>query len=650
MEPVREKTASYFLEQLIIRIIISKVTVDSFFHKTVINQKALTVNVAHRLEKLAQTQPDVIAVAEPTRKYVKQKGAEFQSPRSDFACKILPSGRIYKTITFRELNEYADKIAAGLIRMGVKPGHKIAALVTPGIDFVASVFGLLKSGAVMILIDPGMGGKNLLKCLTDADPDGFFAISKVHAIRCFMRGRFPHAKFNVTVGRRWFWGGKTLAQFRKLDAQTVADTPFPEPEPNDPAAIIFTTGSTGPSKGVLYLHKTFEKQVDEIARQYGIKPGQIDLPGFPMFGLFNCAMGSTAVLPDLDASRPASVDPRNIIEAVRDWGVTQSFGSPAIWKKVGQYCAEHGERLESIKMILSAGAPVLEPVMRTMVNCIQEGGVVHTPYGATEALPTATNDSNTILSETAPKTRVGAGVCVGNHFPSIQWKVIKIVDGPIPSLDQIEELPQGEIGELIVTGPQISPQYVTRLDANATGKIVEIKENSELSQATNGSGFGQTRGSAEWQRRHAASQLIWHRMGDVGYLDDHDRFWFCGRLAHRVVGKDKTWFSIPTEAIFLQSELVNRAALVGVPEENAPADSPVRVPVMIIEPKDPSICSSASRTAELIGKMRELAKTSPLSQDVELFLVHPSFPVDIRHNAKIFREKLAIWAQKALNR
>ena len=576
------------------------------------------MNVAHRLEKLAQSQPDVIAVAEPTRKYVKQNDAEFQSSRSDFACKVMPSGRVYKTITFRELNEYADKIAAGLIRMGVKPGHKIAALVTPGIDFVASVFGLLKSGAVMILIDPGMGGKNLLKCLTDADPDGFFAISKVHAIRCFMRGRFPHAKYNVTVGRRWFWGGNTLAQFRKLDAQTVADTPFPEPEPNDPAAIIFTTGSTGPSKGVLYLHKTFEKQVDEIARQYGIKPGQIDLPGFPMFGLFNCAMGSTAVLPDLDASRPASVDPRNIIEAVRDWGVTQSFGSPAIWKKVGQYCAEHGQRLESVKMILSAGAPVLEPVMRTMVSCIQEGGIVHTPYGATEALPTATNDSNTILSETAPKTRVGAGVCVGNHFPSIQWKVIKIVDGPIPTLDQIEELPPGEIGELIVTGPQISPQYVTRLDANATGKIADTQ--------------------------------IWHRMGDVGYLDDKDRFWFCGRMAHRVVGKDKTWFSIPTEAIFLQSELVNRAALVGVPEENAPENSPVRVPVMIIEPKDPSICNSATRTEDLIGKMRDLAKTNPLTQDVELFLVHPSFPVDIRHNAKIFREKLAIWAQKVLNR
>ena len=625
------------------------------------------MNVAHRLEKLAQTQPDVIAVAEPTRKYVKQNDAEFQSSRSDFACKVMPSGRVYKTITFRELNEYADKIAAGLIRMGVKPGHKIAALVTPGIDFVASVFGLLKSGAVMILIDPGMGGKNLLKCLTDADPDGFFAISKVHAIRCFLRGRFPHAKFNVTVGRRWFWGGKTLAQFRKLDAQTVADTPFPEPEPNDPAAIIFTTGSTGPSKGVLYLHKTFEKQVDEIARQYGIKPGQIDLPGFPMFGLFNCAMGSTAVLPDLDASRPASVDPRNIIEAVRDWGVTQSFGSPAIWKKVGQYCAEHGQRLESVKMILSAGAPVLEPVMRTMVNCIQEGGVVHTPYGATEALPTATNDSNTILSETAPKTRVGAGVCVGNHFPSIQWKVIKIVDGPIPTLDQIEELPQGEIGELIVTGPQISPQYVTRLDANATGKIIEGKRQEAIGNSNDFStayclrGLKPTatdieplcgsKGSASrYSLQSTASNFIWHRMGDVGYLDDQDRFWFCGRMAHRVVGKDKTWFSIPTEAIFLQSELVNRAALVGVPEENAPADSPVRVPVMIIEPKDASICHSASRTEDLIGKMRQLAKTSPLTQDVELFLVHPSFPVDIRHNAKIFREKLAIWAQKVLNR
>ena len=619
------------------------------------------MNIAHRLVDLAHSQPEVIAVAQQLKKpspvamalsdlcllkhsncrersdhnYDKQTNREATRTRNGAS----PAAH-YNTITFYELNAYSDRIAAGLNRMGIGKGHKIALLVTPGIDFVASVFGLLKSGAVMILIDPGMGGKNLLKCLTDADPDGFFAISKVHAIRAFMPWRFPHARLNITVGHRWFWGGKTLRQLvgaaMKEEKQPgFTGFAFPEVSGDDPAAIIFTTGSTGPSKGVLYQHRTFETQVDEIARQYNIKPGQIDLPGFPMFGLFNCAMGSTAVLPDLDASRPASVNPQNIINAVCDWGVTQSFGSPAIWKKVGEYCAAHGERLETVKMILSAGAPVQESVMRTMVNCIHPDGVVHTPYGATEALPTATNDSRTILGETSIKTRSGAGVCVGKHFPSIEWKVIKITDAPIPTLDKIEELPQGEIGELIVTGPQISQRYVTRLDANATGKITE--EQGEVPE------------SGQPLDKKRTSARIWHRMGDVGYLDNQDRFWFCGRMAHRVEGKNKTYFSIPTEAIFLQSELVNRAALVGVPYAGE-SDASHRQPVMIIELKDPSVCKDKMRVVGVLDKMRELAKTSPLTDDIELFLIHPSFPVDIRHNAKIFREKLAIWAKKELKR
>ncbi len=551
-------------------------------------------NVACRLTSFAQSQPDKIAVAE-THGY---KGAKRQ----------------YKTITFRELDEDSDRIAAGLKEIGVGKGMRMALLVRPGIDFVSCVFGMLKSGATMILIDPGMGKGNLFQCLEDADPDGFVAISSVQAVWRFMRLRFPNAEYSLTVGKRWFWGGPTLKMLRSR--------PYPGPctqevTDDDPAAIIFTTGSTGAPKGVLYQHRTFNTQVEEISKQYNIHPGQTDLPGFPMFGLFNCAMGSTAVIPDMDPSRPAAVNPKNILEAVRDWNVSQSFASPAVWKSVGNWCHENQEKLENIRMILSAGAPVQPDVLQNIRDIIHPDGEIHTPYGATEALPVATISSREILSETAEKTRKGAGVCVGRKFPSISWKVIRITDEPIPTLDGIEELPTGEIGELMVTGPQITREYVTHTEANALAKVHE-----------------------------SGTNIVWHRMGDVGYFDEQQRFWFCGRKAHRVETVGGPMYSVCSEAIFNEHPLVSRSALVGIPQKDLPEGK--KKPVIIIEPKDEEILMDDERLNAFRKELEALAQTSPLTDKIESILFYPSFPVDIRHNAKIFREKLALWAEKQL--
>ncbi len=507
-------------------------------------------------------------------------------------------------MSFAELDHDTNSIAAGLQQMGLKPGMRIALMVRPGIDFIALVFALFKTGVVTILIDPGMGRKNLVKCLDEVEPEGFIAIPMAHAVRKLLPHRFRKARFNVTVGHRWFWGGPTLEQLRRTPHSSFKAC---STSADDPAAIIFTTGSTGPPKGVLYRHGNFNSQVDQLCEYYQITPGEIDVPGFPLFALFNAAMGVTTVIPDMDFTRPADVDPRNIIEAIHDWNATQAFGSPALWNTVGRYCEDNNIKLPTLRRALSAGAPVPPHVLTRMKNAIHPEGDVHTPYGATESLPVASIAASTVLGETAATSAMGKGTCVGNRFSGIEWKVIRIEDGPIADAANVEELPRGEIGELMVKGPVVTSEYVTRTDANALHKV------------NDGDSF-------------------WHRMGDVGYLDEQDRFWFCGRKAHRIRNVQGTMFTIPCEAIVNQHESVYRSALVGVGEPEH------QLPVMIVETWPEHRPSDAKTEAQLLAELWELVKSNRLTESVHDILLHPSLPVDIRHNAKIFREKLAVWA------
>ncbi len=548
------------------------------------------VNVARRLSAMAALRPDALAVAAPRTSSL--RGV------SDYA-----------RLTFRELDQDSSRIASGLSQFGVTPGTRLVLLVRPGIDFVSLVFALFKVGAVAILIDPGMGRKNLVACLAAAEPAGFVAIPLAQAIRTVLRKRFAAARLNVTVGRKLFWGGTTLAALRASGDPNFAAAAT---QADDPAAIIFTTGSTGPPKGVLYRHGNFDAQVEELRDFYQIQPGEIDLPGFPLFGLFNGALGVTTIVPDMDPTRPAKVEPAKLLAAMRDWQVTQSFGSPAIWNRVGLHCELTGERIATLTRVLSAGAPVPAHVLERMKRCLPAAAEIHTPYGATEALPVASISASEVLGETHLLTRTGAGVCVGRRFPRIRWKVIEIVDGPIGSLAEFRELPAGEIGELIVAGPVVTREYVTRCEWNALAKIAD------------GDGF-------------------WHRMGDAGYLDEQDRFWYCGRVGHRVLTGAGPMYSAPCEAIFETHAAVYRAALVGI---GPPGD---QRPVIVVECWPDRRPRGLAARRQLCLEVAEIGRQHAVTSRIGDFLIHPSLPVDIRHNAKIFREKLVPWAARQLN-
>ncbi len=545
-------------------------------------------NVGLLLDEVARTQPDGTAIAVAGKRDAQGK-------------------RQYDTISFAKLAKDSTVIAAGLAKMGVTPGTRMALMVKPGIDFVSLVFALYKVGAISILIDPGMGKKNVLSCLDQVKPEGFVAIPIVHAIRKLCGRRYRDAKLNVTAGRKWFWGGATVEELRQTD---VGDfQPF-QATADDKAAIIFTSGSTGPPKGVEFRHEGFRRQVEFIQERYAIEPGDVDVQGFPLFGLFNSAMGVTSVIPEMDFSRPATVDPRNILEAVTDWEATQSFASPAVWNSVGQFCERENLWMPSLKRVLSAGAPVPPHVLKRMKKAAPNAEM-YTPYGATEALPVASISASDVLGETIERSNEGGGTCVGSRFSSIDWQVIAISDEAIETVEQVQPLPRGEIGELIVRGPVITRRYATSDEATRMSKIVD-------------------------------GDAVWHRMGDVGYLDTQDRFWFCGRKSHRLETAEGPMFTIPVESIFNTHEKIFRSALVGIGQRGE------QMPVVIVQPWPGMYPDTPQEIDQLLDELREIGNKNALTQRIDHFLLHPNFPVDVRHNSKIFREKLTIWAEERL--
>lgn len=513
------------------------------------------------------------------------------------------AGRVAWThLSFEALNRLCDEYARGFVELGIKKGDRVSLLVKPCLEFIPLTFAIFKIGALPVLIDPGMGRKGFLSCIQRIAPKVLIAVPVVHALRGLFGAAFKSVDISITVGRStMFWGGQTLEGCRVRSDEPFKALPCKR---DDEAAILFTSGSTGPAKGVTYTHGIFDAQTRLIQQMYSIEPGEIDLACFPLFGLFSMAMGMTVVIPQMDPTKPAKADPKKLIATIQEQGCTSAFGSPAIWKNVARYGLDHSVRLPSMKRILMAGAPVPVWMHEAFQKILPEGAQVHTPYGATESLPVASTSSQEVLSDTQKATNDGAGTCVGLPVPGIQIRIIKITDKPIETWSDELLAPAGEIGEICVRGEVITPEYKSEPQHTQAAKIIETID-----------------GEAH----------ICHRIGDVGYLDDKGRLWFCGRKSHRVQLADgSTMFTVPCEAIFNQHREVYRTALVGVDG----------APVIVVELEPGSV---ASKT-ELAEQLFALGRKNPRTERIERLLFHPGFPVDVRHNAKIHRGELAKWA------
>ena len=507
------------------------------------------------------------------------------------------------TLSYRQMEDRSNAIASGLRQIGIARGLRTVVMVRPSPEFFLLMFALFKLGAVPVLVDPGIARSALKRCLDEAEPGAFIGIPLAHAARRLF-GWSRSARIQITVGRRWFWGGPTLAQVEALGAQ--APSQMIDTAPDDMAALLFTSGSTGLPKGVVYRHRHFIAQIDMLRTAFGVEAGGVDLPTFPPFALFDPALGLTSIIPDMDPTRPAQADPRKLIDAIERFGVDQLFGSPALVAVL----ARHGARLPGIRRVTSAGAPVPPDVVAKIRALLPDDAQLWTPYGATECLPVAVIEGRELQS-TRGDTERGVGTCVGRPVPPNLVRVIGISDDALPEWNDHLELAPGALGEITVIGPSTTDEYFRRPEATALAKIRE--------------------------RLADGSERIVHRMGDLGWFDGQGRLWFCGRKSDRVLTDIGGLYTEQVEPVFNVHPDVRRTALVGVGKKGH------QRPVLCVE-LQPAVKKDAQ--ARILAELEKLGQGFVHTGRIESFLVHPKFPVDIRHNAKIGREQLALWAAK----
>jgi olefin beta-lactone synthetase len=542
------------------------------------------------------------------------------------------SGIHYRELDFAALHQSSDAMAHALKAHGLSRGMKAVLMVTPSLDFFALTFALFKLGVIPILVDPGMGIKNLKQCFIEAAPQAFIGIPKAHiARRLFGWGRDSISLLlNVdgTEATDGAEGGKTATSrlsrgilrlvtgapsLSSLRTKAADHQPFPMAQlgEDEMAAILFTSGSTGTPKGVVYSHGMFEAQIQALRHDYGIAPGERDLATFPLFSLFGPALGMASIVPQMDASKPITANPAYLFATIEKYQCSNIFVNPALLERLGRAGAASGVKLPSVKRVISAGAPATIASIARFSALLGEGVPVLNSYGATESLPISMIASDALIA-TTEVTDNGGGICVGRPIAGVDIGIIGISESVIEEWGDTLLLPPYEIGEIVVQGPMVSQGYYRREKATLAAKISDP-------------GTGRMR----------------HRMGDLGYLDDEGKLWMCGRKAHRVDATQegefcKRYFSIPCERIFNTHPGVKRSALVGV------SIAGQLTPLVCIELESPCVMGKTA----LFKELTELAGKFDQTTGITRFLIHPDFPVDIRHNAKIFREKLALWAQK----
>ncbi len=491
---------------------------------------------------------------------------------------------------FAELYDNVMGLSQQLEDLDFKPGDRILVMVSQGFELLHVVFALFHRGCIPVLIDPGMGLNGFLTSIQSANPVGA-VMNRRARLMVQLTGHLKSLTKQALV-----CANPKRPYHLRFEPGTNKE-PYSYKD-DEPCAILFTSGSTGPAKGVVYTMPIFEFQVEQLKVMFQPKPGSLELPGFSLFGLFSTALGLGCVVPPIKPNQPESFDPQTLVDCIFETSPAYLQGSPTIWEKLGDYCDNNGIILPSIERIATFGAPIKPSLVRTWQRVAPEAKF-YAPYGATECLPITHCTGAQIL--TYQKAREsGAGTCVGKPLPTMDVKVMRPSSLEGIELDSIEECQEFELGEIIVSGPAVTPEYYNLTDATNYAKIT-------------------------------IDETLWHRMGDFGYFDPGGRLWLAGRKNHIINTKDGVFYPYLVESIIEDDPRLRRVALVGIGDPHNP------IPVLALQPYEKL---SQLEVKKLLRKVQE---AHPLFSHIEQAVQTSYMPVDPRHNAKIDRHILGAW-------
>ncbi|GHD76348.1 acyl-CoA synthetase (AMP-forming)/AMP-acid ligase II [Salinibacterium amurskyense] len=526
-------------------------------------------------------------------------------------------------VSWRQLSDRVNRIAAGLTAIGVRKGQRVSLLVPPGPTLTAVVYACLRIGAVIVVADAGLGVKGLTRAVRGSWPD-------------FVIGEAPGLIAARTLG----WPGVRIstAQLPKVSAATLgvsyslrdlitlgANTPLPaEPRSGDDAAILFTSGSTGPAKGVVYRHGQLSALRDVLASHFEVTSDTGLVTGFAPFALLGPALGTRSVTPEMDVSAPRTLTARAVAAAVEASGASMVFLSPAAILNVvataGDLTSNDRSELERVRSFLSTGAPIGSELLAS-VGTIMPNATAHSPYGMTECLLVT---DITLDGIRAAAGGANTGVCVGKPIGENQLRISALDEHGAATGSPSTE--PGVLGEIVVSAPHLKDHYdrlwlTDREAARETTVETDAVGSAAASDATDAP---------------AAPAARWHRTGDVGHLDELGRLWVEGRLPHVIVTSTGPIAPVGAEQDVESVAAVRRAAVVGVGPHQ------LRQAVAVVETVSPTRRPGLA-SPELTAAVRE-STTLPLVA----VLAVPELPTDIRHNSKIDRSRLSVWAERLL--
>ena len=556
------------------------------------------------------------------------------------------------TLTWAELSQQVNAAATRLHALGVRPGDRVNLMVPPGARLTTLIYACMKLGAVIVVADTGLGLPGLTRALKGANPSFLVGIpAALSAARTLL---WPGVRISVeplgSVQEKLLGVAGSVFTAPAADGTPGAPVPtptvveFPSPVPDADAAVLYTSGSTGPAKGVVYTQRQLAGMRDAIANTYGFAPGSGLVAGFAPFALLGPALGATSVTPTMDVTRPKTLTASALASAAAAIDASVVFASPAALVNVvataDELNAEQRAALAKVQTVLSAGAPIPVPLLEAL-SALVPNASLHTPYGMTEGLPVTDVSFEMIRQAIAEGTPNAAGevldpfardgVCVGFAVYGAAVAIAPLLqDGSVA--DELTHEP-GVTGEILVSAPHVKDRYDT------------LWVTEEQSISTPG----------------------WHHTGDVGHLDASGRLWVEGRLAHVLLTSQGVLTPVAAEQSAESLPEVRRAALVAV----GPAST--AAPVLVIEASANTAALEARQSAS--GLKRALldrvpgARRFPIAEGVAPFelsqlvrqkvaedtgvelaavLVVHEHPTDIRHNSKIDRPALGEWASKVL--